>query len=140
MDSLNGIDGFLPDMEKPIKTGLNILIAIAVIITAIYFGKKIWSKYQATNFNNVDMSKQPKEALARTYANRIDAAFTWYNDDEEAIYQVGREMKINGISFAMVAAAYKAGFGKDLAQKMSSQLNAKELKKFYEAAGLTALT
>lgn len=138
MEKIDTLNGIVPDMEKPLKIGINILIAVAVLFAVFYFGKKWFDNYKASQFNNVDITKNPKEALAKTYANRIDAAFTWYNDNEKAIYQVGREMKANQIPFAMVAAAYKAGFGKDLAQRMSTELNAEELEKFYKAAGLTA--
>jgi cation transport regulator ChaB len=129
----------LTEVQKPTKYAIAAVLIVIALVIIWYVTRKLYKQYQAAQFNNVDTTKDPKGALARTYANRIDSAFTWYNDDEEAIYQVGREMRANGVSFALVASAYKAGFQTDLAQKLSSRLNSTELRKFYDAAGLTSL-
>ncbi len=130
----------LHEIQRPAKTVMTVVLVVLAIVVLWWLTKNWREKWQAAQFNNVDMGKNPKEALARTYANRIEAALSWYNDNEEAIYQVGREMKITGVSFGLVANAYKAGFQGDLAQKLSSRLNSSELRKFYAAAGLASLT
>lgn len=130
----------LHEIQRPAKTVFIVVLVVLAIVVLWWLTKKWRERIQAAQFNNVDISKNPKEALARTYANRIEAALSWYNDDEKAIYQVGSEMKISGVSFALVAKAYQDGFKKDLAQTLSSRLNASELQKFYAAAGLTSLT
>lgn len=132
--------------ERIIKAGQQpmkwLMIGIAVI-ALIYFGGKWYKKAKEAadkaKFNDVNKEKDPKGAFAKTYANRINAAFSWYNDDEKALYKIGDEMKANGVSFALVAQAYKSGFNKDLAATLSERLNADELQTFYLHAGLAGL-
>lgn len=129
-------------VQEGSKTMKWVMIGIAIVIL-VYFGSKWLKKMKEAadkaKFNNVDQVKDPKGAFANTYANRINAAFSWYNDDEKALYKIGDEMKAKGVSFAMVAQAYKTGFNKDLAATLSERLNAEELQTFYLHAGLAGL-
>lgn len=127
---------FISDLQKPMKSAFVVLLVLAIIGLTWFFTKKIRERIKAQQFNDIDTAKDPKTALAKTYATRIYTSFNWYNDDEEAIYQVGKEMKTNKVSFNDVATAYKQGYGEDLAQRLSKTLNAKELSIFYREAGI----
>lgn len=87
--------------------------------------------------------KDPREAYASSYAQRLYAAFfrvgwSWIPDgtDEDAIFLVAQGMKDNKVPFSMVAKAYKNLYAQDLKDDLTSELDSSDLAKFYSILGV----
>lgn len=81
------------------------------------------------------------DGLAIGYANRCYAAMfrgatEWYSDwvgdgtDEDAIFQVAREMRANGINLALVSDKYRTLYDRPLLQDLTRELDAGDLATF----------
>jgi hypothetical protein len=137
--------------ESGMKAGKTvfIVILIAVALVAIWwFARKQIKQAKENRFNNTDTtapigSNAYKNSLAVNYAQRIKASRgAWgglLNDNEDAIFQVAKDMRANNVPFSTVAKAYNDGFGSMLAQDLTSWLSPEELQKFYTLLGSTPI-
>lgn len=64
---------------------------------------------------------------AAKYAERINKAWGVINDDEEAVYQVLRELK-DKVQVSQVAVAYKQVYGISLSEEFTARLSDSEIK------------
>lgn len=88
------------------------------------------------------------DGLAVGYAQRSYTAmisgYAWWNDlvgdgtDEEALYQVAREMKTNNVPFALVAGKYKTLYNRELLTDLTNELDTTQMRK-YQAALATGM-
>lgn len=123
--------------------------------TAVFLGyravKKGISKSQQKNAANQVDNKDPKIAYATILAQRAHAAmvtgYEWWNDvfgdgtNEDELYAIAKLMHDKGITFALVADAYKKLYpGRVFQTDLSSELASDELTKFYnKLKGLAGL-
>jgi hypothetical protein len=126
---------------------------IAAVTAAYILIRKLITSYRHNKLLN-EVGQNTAEGLAVGYAQRLYTAmisgYGWWNDylgdgtDEEAIYQVGREMKAHNVPFNMVSARYKVLYDRELIDDLTLELDSEELGKFQAAlrtglAGLGAL-
>lgn len=142
---------------RPFKT-LLIVVAIGVAGFFIYRGvKNAIAKQKAMQNNNQDIISTPKtaaeieanrKAYARQYAARLRNAFnpsgaSWMINFDTTnlteVFAVAEAMKSNNVPFSYVASAYYAAYKDDLAKRLQSELNSKELNQFYTRAGMNGL-
>lgn len=99
----------------------------------------------ATDINKIG-KKDPREAYASTYAQRLYAAFfpyvggwwSWIPDgtDVPEVMKVASEMKSNKVLFSMVSKAYKNLHQRTLTDDLVDELSAQDLTRFYQIIGV----
>ncbi|RSK24188.1 hypothetical protein [Hymenobacter metallilatus] len=90
-----------------------------------------------------DVGANSADGLALAFASRCYAAMNsgheWWNDwfgdgtDEEALYQVARDMRSNNVPFVLVANKYKALYTRDLYADLTAELATDEMAQFQAA-------
>lgn len=77
-----------------------------------------------------------KEGLAVAFANRLyaamhDVTWLWDGTDEKAMYEVAAESKQKGVPFALIQAAFRKIFNRELMRDIASELNSREQQTFF---------
>ncbi len=72
-----------------------------------------------------------KDEIARQYADKIDKAWGYANDDEEGVYQVFRELK-DQYQLSQIASSYNAVYKVPLLQKLKEKLSDSEQDVIYK--------
>lgn len=123
---------------------------IAAVTAAYVLMRKFITTYRKNHLLN-QVGSDSADGLAIGFAQRMYTAmisgYGWWNDvfgdgtDEEALYQVAREMKAGGVSFSLVSSKYKVLYNRELIDDLTQELNSEELQKFQAAlqTGLAGL-
>lgn len=112
-------------------------------VGAVYFlMRKLITSYRKSHLLS-QVGQSSKDGLAIGFAQRIYTAMIsgheWWNDwfgdgtDEEAIYQVGREMRASQVDFNLVSSKFKVLYNRELIDDLTAELNAEEMAKFQAA-------
>jgi hypothetical protein len=123
---------------------------IAAVTAAYVLIRKAITGWRKSHLLN-QVGQSSADGLAIGYAQRLYTAmisgYGWWNDyigdgtDEDAIFQVGREMHANKVAFSLVSAKYKVLYNRDLLEDLSLELDTDELAKYQRAlqSGLSGL-
>lgn len=115
------------DNEKKIIGNIVVIIVVILCIVLIWkFGSAI---VQRIKENQVDKNGGSQ---INQWINRIQVALHehWYNEDEEACYDVAKEIGTKEM-FAKVNSAYKNKYQITMEDDLVKWLNNEELSKFY---------
>jgi hypothetical protein len=112
-------------------------------VGAVYFLMRKFITSARKNRLLSQVGQASKDGLAIGYAQRMYTAmisgYEWWNDlfgdntDEEALYQVGREMRASQVDFSLVSSKYKVLYNRELIDDLTHELNADEMAKFQAA-------
>lgn len=128
--------------DKAIVYGVLGILGIGVGV-AVYFGVRgkiksaIAEKKQEKYTNQIGTNTN--EGKAAEYAQRLKTAmfstYSWFPDgtDEEAMYQVAKEMFSSKVTFAQVSDAYKNIFSRNLSEDMIDEMDTNDFQKFQTA-------
>jgi len=123
---------------------------IAAVTAAYILIRKLITGYRKSHLLN-QVGQSSADGLAIGYAQRLYTAmvsgYGWWNaylgdgTDEDAVYQVAREMHANKVTFSLVSAKFKVIYNEDLLDLLSAELGTDELAKFNRAmqTGLAGL-
>lgn len=139
-----------------IDTSKMLLIGIITVATGglLYFGyrqiKKGIDKSKFKSASNQVDHKSPQLALASILAQRAYAAmvtgFEWWNDwfgdgtNEDELYAIAQSAHAQGVTFTMIADAYRKLYKREFQTDLKDELQSSELSKFYnKLKGLAGL-
>ena len=131
-------------ISKGLKTQISLVLWGVVGLLAVLFLRKqfliLRSNAAAGNISGTNGIIKQKAAQ---YAVLFDNAFRawgdaywvshWIGDgtDEQACYDIAKQMQANNVTFADVSEAYRLQFRRDLQTDLSSELTSSELTKFF---------
>jgi len=112
---------------------------LALCGAAYFLVRKFITAYRHSHLVN-EVGADSASGLAIGYAQRLytamNSGYAWWNDvfgdgtDEEAMYQVAREMHQNKVDFSLVSSKYKTLYNRELIDDLTSELGSEEIAKF----------
>lgn len=122
---------------------------IAAVGAVYLLMRKFITSYRKSHLLN-QVGANSADGLAIGYAQRLYTAmvsgYGWWNDyfgdgtDEEAIYQVGRDMHQHKVDFSLVSSKYKVLYNRELIDDLTTELDSAEMGFFQGAlTGLSGL-
>lgn len=119
-------------LPKILKWG-GIIIVVAVIF---FFVRKKIKGWIEKNENSATNVVSGNVGMANVLADRARTAMKGWGTNEGTLYEMASVIATGQTSFEDVATAYYRKFQRSLADDIRSELNSKELKKFYDTMGL----
>lgn len=120
---------------KIIKYALYTLGGVVGFFALRKISKDIVGKAKKKNVSN-NFGDGTKDGLAAQFAIELYAAmhevatWVWDGTDEEAMYRVAQQMRVNRVSFSAVANMYNRQFSRNLLDDMQDELSSNDLNEF----------
>ena len=110
-----------------------VIILVAVVFFFVRKKIKGWIEQNENTTNNIVTGDK---GMANVLADRARTAMKGWGTNEETLYEMASVIANGQATFEQVANAYYRKFQRSLADDIRSELNSKELKKFYDIMGV----
>lgn len=119
-------------LPKILKWG-GIIIIVAIVFFFVRKKVKGWIEKNENTSTNIVTGNN---GMANVLADRARTAMKGWGTNEKTLYEMANVIASGQTTFEKVASAYYQKFERSLADDIRSELNSKELKKFYNILGL----
>lgn len=108
---------------------------ILVVTVAFFVIRKQVKNFQEKKHTQSTNSVTGEAGMANILADRARTAMKGWGTNEKTLYDMANLIARGETTFEKVANAYYAKFGRNLADDIRSELNSRDLKKFYGIMG-----
>ena len=119
------------NVSKTLKWS-GIIIVVAIVFFFVRKKIKNWSEKKENTYTNVITGNA---GMANILADRARTAMKGWGTNEKTLYDIAKIIAGGQVSFEDVAKAFYRKFQRNLADDIRSELNSKDLAKFYNYMG-----